>query len=313
MAKDETQEASALEPEIMLPSAVGEQTRAEIDVQIATAKQYPRQISKVREEIQELATLNQDTAESCWYALPRGGKVIEGPSIRFAEIVASAYGNIRAATRVIAIDDEHITCQGVCHDLEKNVAISTEVKRRIKDRNGRRYNEDMIVTTANAGSSIALRNAVLKVVPGALLKDVMAEVRKVGMGDARTLAQRRLAAFEYFKGQGVSKEKVLGVIGKRDVDDVTLEDLAVLRGLMTAINEGTTTIGEAFSGAAGTNGNPLDQGTHDIPKGRASAPPDGAASGASTWTTDAGNQACRIAEVPESCWPVHSRSCSWVR
>lgn len=55
-----------------------------------------------------------------------------------------------------------MTAQGVFHDLERNVAITYEVRRRIVDKNGRRYKPDMIGVTANAACSIALRNAILR-------------------------------------------------------------------------------------------------------------------------------------------------------
>lgn len=222
------------------------QVRGEIDVQIATAKAYPRIVSHVTKKILDLATISQDTAESCWYTLPRGGKAIEGPSVRMAEIVAASWGNLRVQSRVVGDDGKIITCQAACIDLETNFAAQVEVKRRVTDKSGRRYNDDMIVTTANAGCAIAFRNAVFKVVPGALLKDVMGKVKQVAMGDERTLKSKRDAAIAHFAGQGISKERIFGVIEKQDIDDITLEDVAILRGLATAINEGTTTLEEAF-------------------------------------------------------------------
>jgi hypothetical protein len=222
------------------------QTRGEIDVQIATAKAYPRTVSLVTKKILDLATISQDTAESCWYTLPRGGKAIEGPSVRMAEIVAASWGNLRVQSRVVGDDGKIITCQAACIDLETNFAAQVEVKRRVTDKNGRRYNDDMIVTTSNAGCAIAFRNAVFKVVPGALLKDVMGKVKQVAMGDERTLQSKRDAAMAHFTGQGISKERIFGVIEKKDIEDITLEDVAILRGLATAIGEGTTTLEDAF-------------------------------------------------------------------
>ncbi|KAG1166891.1 hypothetical protein G6F35_017935 [Rhizopus arrhizus] len=106
-----------------------------------------------------MVTLSQSIAEQCVYALPRDGKTIEGPSARFAEVIASAWGNNRAGARVIDDKGEFIIAQGVFHDLERNVAITYEVQRRIVDRQGRRFKPDMIGVTANAACSIALRNA----------------------------------------------------------------------------------------------------------------------------------------------------------
>src|SRR5712664_3702907 len=136
--------------------------KSEINVQIATAKRFPRSVTKFQGEAISLVSLNEETAEGCVYALPRDGRTIEGPSARFAEVVAYSWGNCRAGARVVSEDGDFVTAQGVFWDLEKNTAIGYEVKRRIIDSKGRRYKPDMIGVTANAACSIALRNAILK-------------------------------------------------------------------------------------------------------------------------------------------------------
>ena len=48
-----------------------------------------------------MATIDAEVAGSCFYKLSRGGKTIEGPSVRLAEIVASAWGNLKFGARII--------------------------------------------------------------------------------------------------------------------------------------------------------------------------------------------------------------------
>ncbi|RKZ99052.1 MAG: hypothetical protein DRQ46_00050 [Gammaproteobacteria bacterium] len=220
--------------------------KGEVDIQIATAHAYPRSITKFKEQVLALAGLDEETAQSCFYALPRAGKLIKGESVRFAEIVASSYGNLRVQSRVIGIDEKFVTCEGVCHDLENNIAVSVQVKRRITKKNGQRYDDDMIMTSSNAGCSIALRNAVFRVVPRALIKTVIDKVEKTGMGDERTFDMKKIACFEHFKKMGVSKEELFRVLDKKGEDDVDIEDLSTLRGLLNAIDEGTATIEATF-------------------------------------------------------------------
>ncbi|MEO6145747.1 MAG: hypothetical protein ABIT70_01600, partial [Sulfuriferula sp.] len=183
--------------------------RAEIDTQVATAHKYPRSIKKFRDEALQMVTLNESVAESCIYALPRGNKTIEGPSARFAEVVASSWRNCRAGARVVSDEGDFITAQGVFHDLERNVAITYEVQRRITDSKGKRYNADMIGVTGNAASSIALRNAILKGVPKAFWDDIYQAARKTVMGDIKTLANRRADALKAFVAFGVSQQQIL--------------------------------------------------------------------------------------------------------
>ena len=52
--------------------------RAEVDIQIATAKQYPRDINASLNKIATYAMMDKETAEDCFYVLKRGGSTIEG-------------------------------------------------------------------------------------------------------------------------------------------------------------------------------------------------------------------------------------------
>lgn len=227
--------------------------RAEVDIQIATAKQYPRDLSRVLNTIQTFATIDTETAEDCFYALRRssggGSSVIEGLSVRLAEIMASAWGNLRVQTRIIGNDGRTITCQGICHDLETNVAVSGEVKRRITDRNGRTFSEDMQVVTGNAGCAIAFRNAVLKVIPKAVTKKVVNEIKEVALGRSIDLETRRQRMVQYFAMVGVTQSELLAWCKVKTVEEIDNAMVFELRGLANAIKEGTTTVQETFKTA----------------------------------------------------------------
>lgn len=222
------------------------QQRGEVDTQISTAKRYPRSIKAFKERAMSLATLDEETASSCFYSLPRDGKNIEGPSARLAEIVANSWGNMRAQANVVDMDGQFVVARGVCWDLESNTAISVDVRRRITNKQGRRFSDDMIGVTSNAACSIALRNAVFKVVPMAICKGVYEAARKVAIGDATTLVKRRGDMIAYFGKMGVSEKQVCAAVDKAGVDDIGLEELATLKGMATAIKEGDTSVDEAF-------------------------------------------------------------------
>lgn len=240
MNEIETQDAEAIE----LPALV--QATGEVDVQITTAKRFPRSISAFKKQAMDMATLDEETASGCFYSLPRSGKTVEGPSARLAEIVLSAWGNIRADAKVVDVGEKEITAESTTWDLEKNVAVRMQVKRRITDRNGRRYNDDMIVVTGNAACAIALRNSVFKVIPMVYTRSIYQAARHVAIGDMKTLASKRAEMIAYFGKMGVTPDRVFKVVGKASVEDIGLEELAALKGLATAIKDGETTIEEAF-------------------------------------------------------------------
>lgn len=230
----------------MIPTALEALNRSEIDIQVATAHRYPRKTSEFKARALALATLDEETAASMFYAVPRAGETIQGPSVRLAEIVGSCWGNLRYGARIVEEGQEFITAQGMCHDLETNNAASVEIRRRIVNRHGKRYNPDMIQVTGNAAISIALRQAIFKIVPFAFVKPIYEAAIQTAIGKAETLGGRRRIAFEWFGKLGVTEERVLLVLNRADREDVTLKDLAVLTGLRTAIKDGDTTVDQAF-------------------------------------------------------------------
>lgn len=221
-------------------------TKGEVDMQVATAKTYPRSIDEVIKNAITLATIDQKTAESCFYAMPRAGGLVEGPSIRLAEIMASTWKNLRCEVKIIEEGRQHVTAQATTWDMENNVLIRIEAKRRIIDKKGNRYKPDMILMTQNAAISIALRNAVFRVIPRSIVDRVYNDARQVAFGNAKTMVQRRASALETFGKLGVSEERVLIALEKPSIEDINVEDLSKLLGLLNAIKENAATIEDAF-------------------------------------------------------------------
>jgi len=221
-----------------------QQDKAQIDTQIATAKAFPRDLKKSVEDSIFTATLDVETASSCSYALPRGGKTINGPSVHLALILAQNWGNLRIEAKISSIDNKSITSQAVCFDLEKNIAIKVEVKRSIMTKTGR-MNDDMITVTGNAANSISLRNAILKVIPKAVVDKVAKSAKQLITGDISDetkLIKKRNSVLEGFKNSyGVTEQEVLDILGKPSTANITGEDLVTLIGYAQSIKDGDST------------------------------------------------------------------------
>ena len=225
--------------------------RAELDTQITTAKAYPRKAKDFIQRATALATMDVETAESCFYCLVREGKdgkrsEIKGPSIRLAEIAASCWGNLHAGTRIIENDGKFITAEGVAWDLEANVKITAQVKRRITTKSGHTYGDDMQQVTGNAACSIALRNAIFKVLPRALVDRVYESAAKFAVGDSKSLSARINKVFDRFSLMGVDQKKILSFFKKKSNNEFNANDLEQLIGIGTAIKDGLQTIDSAF-------------------------------------------------------------------
>jgi len=227
--------------------------RAEIDGQIATARAYPRSVAGFIKEARALVSLDADTAEACIYSLPRGKddrgdkKFITGPSVRFAEIIMHSFGNNRSGGRIVAEERDCVVAQGVFHDLEKNVQVTKEIRRRIVDKYNKRFNADMIGVTCNAAISLALRNAILAGIPKAIWLPIYEAARMVAVGDVTTLTARRDLAIAWFAKVGVSPEQIFARLGVGGAEDIGLEQLEALTGLKTAIRGGHITPEAAFT------------------------------------------------------------------
>jgi len=225
------------------------QDRANIDSQVSTAKQYPRDIQKSVNNAIFTVTMDKDTASSCTYSVPRGGKPITGASVHLARILVQFWGNLRVETKVIDITDKHVISQATCWDIENNVAVKVEVRRSIMTKTGR-MSEDMITVTGNAGNAIAYRNAVYSVIPKAVIDKVYRSAMGVLTGDisdeTKLIKQRNKVVEGLKKAYGVTDEEILYAIGKSKLEYIGAEELVVLIGIGTAIKDGDTTIQDAF-------------------------------------------------------------------
>lgn len=238
---------TALEPVIITKAETLEAlNRSETSILIETAKKYPRHLPTVLNTIQTLATMDKETAEDCFYVLRRKGadgesNIIEGLSVRMAEIILAAYGNMRVQARTIANDGKTITVQAVALDLESNVGLSLEVTRRITDRNGKTYSVDMQEVTQRAAVSIARRNAILAIIPKAITKRIIDDVKKVAMGQSIDLEQGRQNMLAYYAKLGVSKEMIFSYLNITSINEIDADKIFELRATRNAIAEGTAT------------------------------------------------------------------------
>jgi hypothetical protein len=230
--------------------------RAELDTQISTAKAYPRDTNQSIEYALQLATMDEATAQSCFYCLPRKEKdgtkkEIRGASIRLAEIVMCAWGNIHVATRVVENDGKHITAESVAWDLQSNVKSVMQNKVSIwfgaKDgKGGYQANADMQTVLSNAASAKALRNAIFKVVPKALVDRVLEKAMTFAVGDQKTVNSKVADVFDKLTKMGIDKDKILQYYGRNSISEITVEDFKSLIGVGTAIKEGHIKIEECF-------------------------------------------------------------------
>jgi hypothetical protein len=242
-------------------NALGIMERATIDIQIATAHRFPRNIDKFIERAKKMVAVDMETAESCIYRRPVGKDgdnqtFAEGESIRLAEIVAACYGNIRVSGMVTEMTDTYVKAIGIAHDLESNYAAKAEamesvVKKDYKKKNGevvkgKPYDDRMKVVVAKAAQSKAMRDAIFRVVPKSLCKSITNIAREVIAGTERPLEERRKQVQSWLAKLSIEPERVFAVLGVQGISDLGTSELETLTGLRTALKDGDTTLDEAF-------------------------------------------------------------------
>ncbi|WBU27528.1 hypothetical protein OOZ54_12570 [Rhodopseudomonas palustris] len=271
-------------------------------LQYDIAARRPRSPTRVRTNLLQLVTLDPASAVESMYALPRGGKPVTGPSIRFAEALKQAWGNCWASSEVRRINREEkfVESVGLFIDFETNSVTESTHQRSIADRNGKVFKDDLIRVTANAASSIAMREAILKGVPKPVWREAYDAVVRIIAGDIKTLAQSRESALQAFAIFGVKPEQVFGALGVPGADDILLDHIPVMRGMFAALKSGEATVEEMFGRpekqTADPTYNPLVRTGGGAPKAQAADAATSAESAPGSVADGAGSVANQTAE-----------------
>jgi len=264
----QSEAAALVRPETVSADQTGlleARIRADAQVRATLALARPRDLLRVRERI--LADARRPAfAAQAEYAVPRAGTTIRGPSIRFAESVIRALGNVTVEVAVVAEDEERRLVEVTVCDLEANAlyrqgfVVRKVVERRKLPPNQRP--EDVLGTRTGADgqtiyliraseadlammqasqASRVIRNLGLRLAPGDLVEEALRECARTREGEAKADPQaaiRRIA--DAFAELRVSVQDLQDYLGHPLVQASPAE-IETLRGVWTAIKEGTTT------------------------------------------------------------------------
>ncbi len=250
--------------------------------QISVARSFPRAIEVFRRKVELDVCCSAQQAQDCTYLVKRGQDDVTGPSVRFAEALLRAWGNVRVNTEIADDTGTHIVARARFWDLESNMAFSEDVFRRVTNRAGQRYSDDMIGTTKNAAQAIAFRNVVLAGIPKSewwpLYEKTVATMKGQKPSDPE-FEKRKTKLFNWFRKNGVTDQDMGAFMGVMP-EDANVEDFIRLEQLGKSIHEGFQTFQEAF-------GKPEPQepsGNSTNAKDKASGSTQGQDSGSTKWT-----------------------------
>ena len=250
-------------------------TRAAQEVQAAMviAKKCPRDTVLAQKRILNACT-RKKLAEGALYAYPRGGQTVTGPSIRLAEVLAQAWGNLQFGITELEQRNGESTIMAFCWDLETNVqqtkTFQVKHERKAKGVITRLTDpRDIYELTANQGAR-RLRACILGVIPGDIIEDAVEQCEKtMQSSEKEPLIDRIKKMGAAFMEMGVNTamlEKRLG--HKLDVCSET--EMVTMRKIYLSLKDGMSTKDQWFGDQVTEKGSiSMDQlkpGTPDAPK-----------------------------------------------
>lgn len=252
--------------------AIAAAAKASIEARYILALKRPRDWDTVRSNLIKECK-RPGFAEAAIYRKPVGSKkndetgqwekqYVEGLSVRFAEAALRYMTNFYSSATSIYDNPEKAIVRVTVMDLESNatVEIDVHVSKTVERRSlkkgqrplGERVNsygepvyivpatDDEVLNKTNALISKALRNGVLRLLPGDVQDDCEAECRgtqaKRDKEDPQA-AKKRL--FDSFAGIGIMPDAIKEYLGHEG--ELQPAELAELRAIFSAIREGETT------------------------------------------------------------------------
>jgi hypothetical protein len=221
---------------------------SEVKAQVFMARQYPRDVISARDRIlSECDRLK--LAEKAIYSFPRGGTQVTGPSIRLAEALGRAWGNIDAGIIEGERTEGESSIIAYAWDLETNLRIRKEFKvAHVRDtRKGRQKltdERDIYEMTANQGSR-RLRACILALIPVDIIEEAVGRCEKTlvaKVGDIATVIPKML---EKFGKIGVTKAMIEARLRHR-IDATQAAEVVQLGNVYNSISDGMATVADYF-------------------------------------------------------------------
>lgn len=215
----------------------------EVQAAMVIAKKFPRNEYESFNRIMK-ACQRKGLAEKSMYEYPRGGERITGPSIRLAEAMAQAWGNIDFG--IIELEQRAGDSQVMAYawDLETNTRqtkIFSVPHIRTSKKNGNvRLTDprDIYERVANDGAR-RLRACILGVIPGDVVESAVSQCEKTLIGDNKEPLKDtiRAVASTFEKEYGVTVPMLERFIGCR-IESFTMQNLIRLKKVYVSLKDG---------------------------------------------------------------------------
>ena len=221
---------------------------AEVQAAMVIAKKFPRDPIAAMEKILNACT-RPTLAEGALYSYGRGGTEVTGPSIRLAEAIAQAWGNVQFGIRELEQRNGESTVEAYAWDIENNtrqvkVFQVPHVRHTRRGANALTDPRDIYELVANQGAR-RLRACILGVIPGDVTEAAVAACEQTLRASADVSPEgikKLIAAFEPF---GVGKEHIERRIQSR-IEAIRPAQVVQLKKVYQSLRDGMSTPAEWF-------------------------------------------------------------------
>ena len=221
---------------------------ARVQAQLVYAASRPRDEQRA---VDRMLTAFQrpSLASKALYQYARGGSEVSGLSIRAAEAMAMAWGNIDFGLRELEQKQGESTVEAYAWDLETNVrrAVTFRVPHYRDTRQGRKRLEDsrdIYELVANQGSR-RVRACILAVLPRDIQEAVETQVAETMKATFEITPESLKAWLEAFGRLGVNKAMLEARIQRR-FDSITPAQMMGLANIFNSIKDGVARVEDFF-------------------------------------------------------------------
>lgn len=255
-----------------------ERAIAEVKGKLTSAKMFPRDEAMAFQQVMN-ACSRPSLAKVAEYRFKRGGQEVNGPTIRLAEVIAAAWGNIDYGIRELSRGEGYSEMEAYAWDMQTNtISAQRFTVRHIRDRsdaNGGNVSltqeRDIYERTANDASR-RVRERIFAVVPPDLVEMAVKKCRDTMAGNSdRPIADRVRDMISAFNKYSVTAQMIETRLGRK-LDSILPDDFADLMAVYNSIKDGAKVSdffgGEAVALAApaSSDGQAQQQGAKTAPK-----------------------------------------------
>jgi hypothetical protein len=213
---------------------------AEVQSAYIIAKRFPRNQSECYANIME-ACKRPFLAEQSCYAYPRGGTMVTGPSIRLAEAIAQAWGNIDCGIREVSQSNGMSVAEAYAIDLQTNTRVTKifhvphtrdTKKGKVKLTDAR----DIYEMVANQGAR-RLRACILGILPGDVVEAAVERCRKTLESSDVPISEQIRKMILAFDDFGIKVEHLEKRLGHK-MESTIAQEIVTLKGIYKSIKDG---------------------------------------------------------------------------